>query len=548
MTKPSDPLRSRRDGRRATSPRAPIRAVAAALATAALVAACGGDGSSSPEPPPPPPPPADPQVRITGASPFAEGCDGVPASGTVYVNSEVEPHVAVNPADPNHLLAAWQQDRWSNGAARGNRSAVSFDGGRTWTASMAALSRCSGGTSANGGDFERASDPWVAIGPDGTAYQIAIALSGASQTVGSTSVVIAARSPDGGLTWEAPVTLIRDADLPFNDKESMSADPTDARYAYAVWDRLADGRGPALFARTTDAGRTWEPARVVHDPGFGRQTINTLVAVLPDGTLVVTFTRLLNVGLGNPVLMATRSTDKGLTWSEPVVVAQVQARGAVDPESGTPIRDGANLGSLAAGRNGHLALVWQDFRFSGGQRDGIAYSRSTDGGLTWSTPVQLNQAPGVQAFIPAVHIRDDGTVGVTYYDLRNNTPAASLLADYWLVQSADGVSWRETHVAGPFDYANAPYARGLFLGDYMGLTSVGTTFIPVYGLTNPGNVADRTDVFASLSSSVAAAKAMGAGAPAVAGPPTEALALTPELERQVADSVRRTLERRREPQ
>ena len=121
-------------------------------------------------------------------------------------------------------------------------------------------------------------------------------------------------------------------------------------------------------------------------------------------------------------------------------------------------------------------MAWQDSRFSGGQRDGIAYSQSTDGGLTWSTPVQLNQAPAVQAFVPTVHIRDDGTIGVTYYDLRNNTTAPTILADYWLVQSADGVTWTETHVAGPIDYATAPDARGLFLGDYMGLTSIGTTF------------------------------------------------------------------------
>ena len=74
----------------------------------------------------------------------------------------------VGPGNPNHLVAAWQQDRWSNGAARGLRSAVSYDGGRTWTASAAAFTRCTGGTPANGGDYERASDPWAAIGPGGT--------------------------------------------------------------------------------------------------------------------------------------------------------------------------------------------------------------------------------------------------------------------------------------------------------------------------------------------------------------------------------------------
>jgi hypothetical protein len=522
---------------------------ATVFAAALLLAGCGGDGGSSDNGPPPPPPPLpDPQVRITGLSPFAPGCDGVLPTGTLYVNTEVEPHVAVNPSNPSHLVAAWQQDRWSDGAARGLRSAVSTDGGRTWTASSATFSRCTGGTPANGGDYTRASDPWAAIGPEGTAYQIAISVTGTAQTLGSLSAVLAARSPDGGRTWEPPVTLIRDEGLPFNDKESITADRYTAGFAYAVWDRLDGDRGPMMFARTTDAGRTWEPARAIHDPGPGRQTLNAQVVVLPDGTLVAFFSRFVYVGptLVANALVVMRSPDKGATWSAPVTIGAVQARGATDPESGTLIRDGANLGSIAAGRNGQLAVAWQDSRFSGGQRDGIAFSRSFDGGLTWTTPVQINRVPSVQAFLPTVHIRDDGTIGVTHFDLRNNTSAASLLADYWLLQSSDGVTWRETRVASTFDYGTAPFARGLFLGDYMGLTSMGETFVPVSALANSGNATDRTDVVASLVSSAGAA-AKDEGVTFEAGPPTEALPLTPELDAALAASVRRTLERRREP-
>lgn len=521
-------------------PRYPGRPLAAMLAAAIVATACGG-GSS----PHAPPPATDPQIRITGTTPFESGCDGVPATGTVYTSSEVEPHVAVDPGNPNHLVAAWQQDRWSDGSARGLRSAVSYDGGRTWTVSAAAFTRCTGGTPANGGNYVRASDPWVAIGPSGVTWTIGITTGDAASA--TASAVLVARSPDGGLTWDPPVTLIRDQGGPLNDKESMSADPTDPRYAYAIWDRLDGSFGPTVFSRTTDSGATWESPRAIFDPGLLRQTINNQVVVLPDGTLVASFTRLNTTLQPAATLMAMRSTDKGVTWSQPVVVAQVQARGATDPESGTPIRDGANLGSISAGRNGGVAIVWQDSRFSGGQRDGVAYSRSTDGGLTWSVPVQLNRVPAVQAFLPAVHVRDDGTVGVTYYDLRNDTAASSIITDCWLVQSADGVTWTETHVAGPFDYSTAPYARGLFLGDYMGLTSIGTTFVPVYGLTNPGNLDDRTDIFATLASTIAAAKEADAGVPAFAGPPTDAIVPTPELARAFAESVRRTIERRREP-
>jgi hypothetical protein len=50
---------------------------------------------------------------------------------------------------------------------------------------------------------------------------------------------------------------------------------------------------------------------------------------------------------------------------------------------------------------------------------------STDDGLTWSTPVKISQTPlnanalKEQAFLPSVAV-GDGTVAVTYYDLRND--------------------------------------------------------------------------------------------------------------------------------
>lgn len=517
-------------------------------ACALALAACSGGGGGDASDPTPPPPQLDPQFRITGLSPFAPGCDAAVPAGTLWLNTEVEPHVAINPNDPNHLVAAWQQDRWSGGAARGVRSAASFDGGRTWAASSPTFSRCAGGTPSNGGDYERASDPWVAIGPDGTAYQIAITVSGQAQTVNGLGAVMVARSADGGRTWDTPVTLIRDVGNPFNDKESMTADWTDARYAYAVWDRLEGALGPTLFARTTDSGRTWEPPRVIFDPGPSRQTINNQVVVLPDGTLVCAFSQY--VIAGNTVvatlLQVIRSTDKGLTWSAPITVANVFARGASDPQSGAQIRDGSTLGSIAAGRNGQIAIVWQDARFSSGQRDGIALARSLDGGLTWTSPAQVNRVPQVQAFLPTVAVRDDGTIGVSYFDTRNNGAEAALLTDYWLAQSSDGATWREAQIAPTFDYMTAPNANGLFLGDYMGLVSRAGAFVPVYATTT-GDLTNRTDVFATLQSTVgaSAASASAAGETWQVAPPTAAYEPTAEQAKAFADNATRVLERRR---
>jgi hypothetical protein len=139
--------------------------LAVGVLCAAVVAGAAGAGVF--------PPPASLSVA-SGPSPFAPGCEGVPQSGTLYQNAEVEPRVAVDPNDSNHIVGAFQQDRWSNGGAHGLVAATSFNGGASWTRSFAHFSICAGGTVANGGDFQRASDPWVTFSPNGVVHQIAL--------------------------------------------------------------------------------------------------------------------------------------------------------------------------------------------------------------------------------------------------------------------------------------------------------------------------------------------------------------------------------------
>jgi hypothetical protein len=424
----------------------------------------------------------------------------------------------VNPRDTNHLIAVWQQDRWSNGSARGLLSALSLDGGATWTVSQAPFAECNGGNAANGGGFQRATDPWVTFSPDGTAYQMGLVTNGSSFAAGSSNAMTVSRSADGGRTWSNPVSLITDGGAFFNDKNAITADPLDARFVYAVWDRLQQNvNGPAYFARTTDGGATWEPARSIFDPGNQRQTIGNLIRVLPDGTLVNLFTQLDGTNTNSPTgtLRVLRSADRGTTWSQPSTVASHQPLGAQDPATGRKVRDGSVLAQMAAGPDGSLHVVWQDARFTGA-RDAIAYARSADAGLTWTAPVRVNAVPGVTAFMPQVHVLANGTIGVAYYDFRSDTPdVATLATDYWLARSTDGVTWTETRVAGPFDLLIAPDAGGLFLGDYMGLEGAGTTFLSLHVRTT-GNIANRTDVYFSRVPAAAPGLAYTASEPKAA--------------------------------
>jgi hypothetical protein len=442
--------------------------------------------------------------RASGETPYAPGCSGTPDSGMLNANAEVEPFAAVNPRFPLNVIGVWQQDRWSNGGARGLGTGYSFDGGITWKRIFPPFSRCAGGNADNNGDYERATDPWVTFSPNGVAHQMALSFDDAIVPGKPASAMLASRSTDGGRTWSKSVVLVADTEERFNDKNAMTADPTDSRYVYAVWDRLSfvagEGAGPLLFARSSDNGRSWEPTRIVFDPGENAQTIGARIEVLPNGNLINMFT-LIDFVSQSLSIQVILSSDKGATWSAPVKVADLLAVGITDPETGAAVRTGDIIPQIAISLGGTATVVWQDARFSGGARDGIAASQSSDGGLTWSAPVQINGDPLVPAFTASVHVRRDGAVGVTYHDFRSNTAdPATLPTDTWLVRSRDGVTWRESRVSKPFDMAKAPVAGGLFVGDYQGLVSIGPVFIPFFVKTTDGaDTTNRTDAFSHFA-------------------------------------------------
>ncbi len=494
----------------------------AALAVAALAAQAGALPAAN----------EGPAVAVSGASPIA-GCLGdQPTSGTNFVNSEIEPWMSVNPTDGANLLAAWQQDRWSNGGSRGIVTASSSDGGLTWTTNASTRSSiCTGGTVANGGNYERASDPWVDFSPNGTAYLMTLSVDTNPGGFGtSPNAMLVMRSTDGGATWSDPITLKRDEDPNIlNDKNTLTADPNDSSFAYAVWDRLAPppgevpptnafenavaSRGPTWFSRTTNGGTSWQAARIIFDPGTNNQTIANQIVVLPDnaqfnGELVDVFDLIQNATNRPPgrgfTIAAIRSSDHGATWSRRAIAVDRHNtfQGLVvdpdDPNTATRlVRTGDIVPQVTVDpSSGAIYVVFQDSRFAP-VRSSIAFTQSLDGGLTWSPTIKINKTPtdinpgNQQAFNPVATVLDDGTIGVRYSDFRNNPPAIAVLGtDEFLIHChpttpsacANAANWgdevRQTDAS--YNMRQAPFARGWFVGDYVGMDTDGADFLPFW--------------------------------------------------------------------
>ena len=439
-----------------------------------------------------------------------------------FPNTEVEPWIVVNPINTSNVVGIWQQDRWNDGGSRSDIIGTSFDGGVTWQAvPLPGITLCTGGT------FQRATDPWLSFAPDGALHAQVLAIDQDPETGGfGRNAILASISTNGGLTWSAPVTLIETNDINvLNDKNALTADPTDSSLVYAVWDRLqpfknplADFTGPTLFARSTDGGAAWEPARVLNKPGKFKQTIGNQIVVQPNGTLinVSVYINARKGGKARNAIAVQRSFDHGITWdkklkrvvkTQPHSAFDFNGTGVFDPQSHQALRTGDVIPAVAVDPvTGTIYAVWQDSQFSGNGFDEIAFAQSVDG-RKWSKPIKINQTPGQgpgpnrQAFNPSIRVAADGTICVTYYDFRNNDHNDPLLTDVWAVfckpstnaPATVSTNWgNEVRLTDEsFDFLQAPNARGFFLGDYEGLAAAGNDFLAFW--SQPQD-ADRANI------------------------------------------------------
>jgi hypothetical protein len=431
-------------------------------------------------------------------------CNGAPQIGVVYRNSEAEPHISVNPVNRANMISGWHQDRWSTGGAQSLGAAYTLDGGASWQQVVIPFTRCSGAAPGSAGDYERASDPWISFSPNGTAHYMALVT---DDSVNENAMVVA-RSVDGGRTWAPPVVIKRSpaqdtvARSLFHDKNTLTADPHHAQFVYATWTVFRWGISSVVFSRSTDGGLTWSSAAPIATMGSVAGAEKALfrqgaqIVVSPDGTLVNAFFRTIFDDATQQVTSQEqailRSTDQGKHWTRvDTRVATFEQATALDTELGIPVRDAAGLPSIAVNRtNGRLYIAWQDRKANSEGLVGVFVAHSNDGGVTWSAPVRVNQGSSatVQAFLPTVAVNDDGTVGVLFYDFRNDVagdpplstdvhlsllnPDLVYLTEHRL--TAQSFDMRQMVLTGP---------RGYFPGDYVGLATDKLDFVAAFTTT-----------------------------------------------------------------
>ncbi|MDE3246308.1 MAG: proprotein convertase P-domain-containing protein, partial [Acidobacteriota bacterium] len=295
------------------------------------------------------------------------------------------------------------------------------------------------------------------------------------------SLVPVYRSTDNGATF-GPVAADGAAGGGggFHDKEwivcdnAMGGGRVPGGNFYCFWRDFGDPGG-MTFTRSTDDGLTWTDRQVLYsDPiyGFGQGAWPVVSAnhsvyafwLAPDPT--ISFYQ----------IQFRKSTDKGLTFGPTMSAANLRTTGS-----------NGNLGLSGGFRSNafpqvvahpvdanQLYMVWNDKGITPStDKANIYFSQTTDGGTTWSAPIQVNTDAGTHdQFFPTIAITPDGTgLFVSWYDRRND-PANSLIGIYARNATISGttVTWGPdypvTNTSFPVVIGQDTYINTTYMGDY----------------------------------------------------------------------------------
>jgi hypothetical protein len=412
----------------------------------------------------------------------------------IQPDTQVEPSLAINPNNPLNAVAMYQEGRIDSGGDATNGYATTFDGGQTWQyGEIPGLTRVLN----QGGPWERASDAVVAFGPNNTVYANSLVFDNSPAHSGIAVNV----SKDGGGTWSKPV-FIQDDSIPVatNDKNWIVVDNgTGVGHhtgrVYVVWDRVA----PVIYSycdANCDQAANWTGFQQLPYVAWPAQGLGAYPVVMPDGSLAMEMTSLVG---GIPIPNTSLEQPEFEEAASNIVFLKAPAAGAVPwpaPLAWTPItqiaadRSAGIIGQRGGGipamdvdsSNGNLYVTWEDARFRSDNTNDVVLSKSTDGGITWTTPKRINggsTSDHVDHYMPSVAVGEHGVVHIAY-KVRNETPGAGGKLSPWIdayyQESYDGAETFTEPLRVNAERSHAGYGAysrgGLFEGDYFQIASV----------------------------------------------------------------------------
>ncbi len=359
-----------------------------------------------------------------------------------------EPSIAVDPTKPNRMAIGWRQFDTIASNFRQAGIGYSDDGGRTWTFPGVL----------DPGIFR--SDPVLEAAADGTFYYNSL-------SVDLDYWCDVFTSTDAGESWGAPVYAYG------GDKAWMAVDRTGGAghgNIYAAWD-YAGCCGDDWFNRSVDGAQTFEfPIEIPGFPFWGVTTVG------PDGTVYVA---------GTTDAASNYVVARSSTVQDPFVPL------AFDGSS--PVNLGGSIQfSLGFGPNpgGLLGQVWAATDHSGGPHHGnlyvlasvnppdsdpmdVHFVRSTDGGLSWSAPIRVNDDPtgnGAWQWFGTMAVAPNGRIDVVWNDTRADPGGTDSVLRYSFSEDG-GTSWSASQELSPSWDPLLGWPNQNKIGDYYDMVS-----------------------------------------------------------------------------
>lgn len=435
-----------------------------------------------------------PGTTWVGGRYLVEKKDGIPqesftpnagfVSGEVRVtspNGAAESAVKIHPTDTSKVVAG------TNGPGGGQQMHYSTDGGETWTQ----VPLPSSGTCC---------DPAVDWSSDGR-YAYTTTLGNCLFGCGVWFFRSADGGVTwNSLETETPGNPRRVIASSGGDKEFLHVDKSPASpykdNLYVTW----HNSNVLQFSRSTDFGNSWSPqsfSSLSEDRGIGSDIATDAAGnvyyfwpAFNSKTIRLRKSTNGGVSFGSTVIVA--NTQDGYDFAIPAMESR---RAFIYVAADADLSGGPFHNSVYAAWTDTTAPETSPAS-ANHARIQVAYSR--DGGATWvtKTPHEIADQLTVDRFHPWLGVGPDGTVHVAFYDTRRDTSRTSV--DFFYSKSTDGgQTWSTPERLTTAQSPNI--ADGFEWGDYNGLDVVMSDLITVFtdNRSESGGTGDSVDVYAA---------------------------------------------------